>query len=546
MSLSTSHSREGKEIFTARMAYSRAAALLLAAIFFLIASSAAQRQTLTYDEAKHHRYGEQILALNSERFDDSKMPFSALNALFGRMAGFLGVEDIEDLPAEVAAGRFATLLFGAATALLVYHWSRELYGRLAGLFSLFLFVFEPNLLAHSQFVTTDLYATGTIALAIYALWRFSRRRDAAGLGLLALAIGLAQLAKYTAVFLYPLAAVLLLTRDLPDLTGWLRQQDWAALGLYARRALVYAGVIASVSLGLINAGFLFNRSFTPLGEYKFRSELFQQTQARLRYFSAWPVPVPYPYIDGLDQVLYRERSGFGFGKIYLLGELRKDQGFAGYYLVAYLVKTPLAIQIAVIAAVLAIFWKRKGRSLLENELFLLGPILFFTIYFNFFYWAQIGIRFLLVEFPFLLILCGSLVQDWAGLGRWRRAALGGLAAWLAISTLSYYPHYIPYFNELVLDRRMAYQILADSNLDWGQAGWYARQYLSAHPEIQVDPDRPVSGRILISPNDLVGITAEPETYAWLRENFYPVDTVAYTYLVFDVSPQALERALGGQ
>ena len=29
------------------------------------------------------------------------------------------------------------------------------------------------------------------------------------------------------------------------------------------------------------------------------------------------------------------------------------------------------------------------------------------------------------------------------------------------------PH-IPYFNELLTDRKMAYHLLADSNLDWGQ------------------------------------------------------------------------------
>ncbi len=36
---------------------------------------------LTYDEGNHYRYGQNILNLDSTRFDDSKMPFSALNAL---------------------------------------------------------------------------------------------------------------------------------------------------------------------------------------------------------------------------------------------------------------------------------------------------------------------------------------------------------------------------------------------------------------------------------------------------------------------------------
>jgi hypothetical protein len=68
-----------------------------------------------------------------------------------------------------------------------------------------------------------------------------------------------------------------------------------------------------------------------------------------------------------------------------------------------------------------------------------------------------------------------------------------------------------------------------------------KRYLAQHPEALIDPDEPVSGTIIVSVNNLVGITSKPETYSWLRENFQPFDTVAYSYLVYNISPVDLEN-----
>ena len=48
-------------------------------------------------------------------------------------------------------------------------------------------------------------------------------------------------------------------------------------------------------------------------------------------------------------MIQRERTGEGYGNIYLLGETRKGQGFAGYYFVATLFKLPLGT-LALLAA----------------------------------------------------------------------------------------------------------------------------------------------------------------------------------------------------
>lgn len=511
-------------------------AVLLLSLLLLLAT-AVQRKTLTYDEADHYNYGYQILSLDASRNgDDSKMPISALNALPGKLAEWLPPGPLQASLAAVTTGRYATILFALLTALVVYRWTRALYGVPPALFVLFLYILEPNLLAHSQFVTTDLYAAGTILFALYALWRYRRQRSWANAMLFAVLLGVAQLAKYTAIFLYPLAALLLLASDLPTLRGYLADRDRPALLRYGRQVLLLAVLVVLVSLLVINIGFLFDRTFTPLGDYQFQSDLFQDIQ-QAPVLSRLPVSLPYPYLEGLDLVRFRERSGFGFGRLYLLGELRSEQAFPGYYLVAWLFKVPIAIQVIFAAALVVYFLGIKQRDFWRDELFLFGPILFFSLYFNFFYQAQIGIRYFLVVFPFALILCGNLLVGWQAFTRRRWLLLGALCGYLALSVFSYYPHFIPYFNELVIDRRQAYTVLADSNLEWGQAGWYVQRYMEAHPQAVLEPGEETAGTLLVSPNSLLGISTKPITYEWLRENYEPVGTIAHSYLIFEV-PEA--------
>jgi len=291
---------------------------------------------------------------------------------------------------------------------------------------------------------------------------------------------------------------------------------------------------------MINIGFLFKQTGNPISTYKFRSDTFNQIKSTVLRIGDLPVPLPYPYLQGLDDVRSRERTGRGYGNIYLFEQLKKE-GFKGYYLFATLYKEPIATQILFLLAIAIYLYKRKYRNFLKNELFLIGPILFFTIYFNFFYQAQIGIRYFLVAFPFVYIFSGNILEGWPTVSLFRKSVVFALFAYLLISVMSYYPHYVPYFNEIVYDRRFAYKILADSNLDWGQADGFASRYVEQHPETLIELEQPAAGKILISVNDLVGITAELETYQWLRDNFSPVGTVAYAYLLYEITSDQLKQ-----
>jgi len=512
-----------------RLYWTAAAGLLLA--HFVLAAASTRGQSLTYDEPNHLRYGEQILAGNSDRFDDSKMPFSVLNAGVVRLARGLFPSLFQGTWQPERIGRLATILFSTLFASVILTWATAWYGRAAGLAALFLYALEPNILAHAGLITTDIYASGMIALSILSFrWFLSHPTlpRAAGCGLV---IGLSQLAKYTSVFVYP---ILLLLGAIHVSRGPVR--------FSLARVRAWAFLLATflvVNLLVLNAGFLFNRTFTPLGQYRFRSDLFRNLQSALPGLKSLPVPLPYPYLEGLDWVRQRDQSGEGYGNVYLLGEARSDRGFAWYYLIAYLLKAPIPEILALSAALIGYVRGRRWDTFRHREAYLLIPAAFLALYFNFLLEAQLGIRLFLVVFPFLIVFSTRLVLSPEMLSPAQGRLLAVAALYMAASVASYFPHYIPYFNELTWDRLRAHRLLADSNLDFGQAEGQLARYLEQHPEVIVEPADPQPGTILVSVNRLTGVREGPERYAWLRENFEPVGHMAYAYLIYEVSPEEL-------
>ena len=64
-------------------------------------------------------------------------------------------------------------------------------------------------------------------------------------------------------------------------------------------------------------------------------------------------------------------------------------------------------------------------------------------------------------------------------------------------------------------RDRSYKILVDSNLDWGQDGELVHDFLMRNPDVALDPERPQSGRVLVSANRLVGTYHGSEPMDWL-------------------------------
>ena len=451
-----------------------------------------------------------------------RMPVLALNAL-GCLAD--GCDNVTLDGSEVGrlAVRAGSMLFALALAVLLSRWAGQLFGPLGALAALWLAVFDPTLLAHGKQVTSDVAVAFFMAAAVYAYSRWREDPRAKTLVVCALATAAAILSKFTGLLLVPILA-LLVAVDL--IRAWQRDRTLTSTK-NVKRGLVWAATFAIVVLAAINAAYLFRGSFRSAASYQWESTAF-------RAHANWPVPIPLPrvFVQGLDYSSWlQETPDVARGYNYVLGELNRDGRWYAFPLMV-LLKTPLAVFILA-----ALGLRSSGPPGLGG---LLGiPFAVVLLFFSLCVQPQLGIRYVLPAIPFLILAAARGAADVRG---YRRVLVPLLLLWQAGSTLSYHPHFIPYFNELIGRRVNAYRYLADSNLDWEDHGYYIEEFQRRHPEmsITIEPARgkPVPGWILVGANGLVGIF-EPERYRWLREGFVPVRQVTYSHLLYYIPPDRM-------
>jgi hypothetical protein len=144
-----------------------------------------------------------------------------------------------------------------------------------------------------------------------------------------------------------------------------------------------------------------------------------------------------------------------------------DEGWWDYFLVAFLVKTPIAILLLFLGGVVLCL-KQPAKLLIEGELFVLLPLTA-ALAMSTAAKTDIGVRHILPVYPMALLLAGKCVCAMWNSGRKRyRFALAGLCLLAITETAFVYPDYLTFFNAAAGGPRNGDKLLVDSNLDWGQ------------------------------------------------------------------------------
>ena len=99
-------------------------------------------------------------------------------------------------------GRLPIMLLSLLLGVFIYKWTSKLWGRETGLIALLLYVFEPNILAHSRYVTTDLAATLFFFLTMYFLDKYFGTFSRKNLLQFVVIFAIAQFVKFSAIILY--------------------------------------------------------------------------------------------------------------------------------------------------------------------------------------------------------------------------------------------------------------------------------------------------------------------------------------------------------
>jgi 4-amino-4-deoxy-L-arabinose transferase-like glycosyltransferase len=508
--------------------------LLILTIASVLDGVVAKKMSQTMDEGDHISYGVKILQRQPDRsglYFDSKTPITALNALPRVIA-----EHIENFPiirrTLWSLVRLSSVLAALIVIIFIYRFAYDLYGEFAALIAAVLAALSPNLIAHGTVATSDGYFAAGVLAAVYYLRRYLLEPTSRNAFYSAMALALAQLAKPMAIYLYLIAGMFVIIAMIRP--GAARPR--------AKGVAIYAAMVIGLSIAVLNIAYSFDRSFTPWGSYQFESDKLRPLQ-NAKWIEKIPIPTPYPVLQGLDKMLHVDETGSTWGNVYLLGELRRPgtpgfRNFKSYFLVAWFFKEPIPLQILFVWGVVLIV-RHRSRDFLFSEGLILATAAVLVLWLSLFSKAQVGIRHILPALAIEVIIAAAAFSHFSAASRLKKVVLLGLVVWLGVSTFSYYPNLIPYMNEWVTDRRLSYKIVADSNLDWGQDMGTVLDFLKHNPDVVLDPDQPVSGRILVGADRLVGVSPKDKGPLTWALRYEPAAQVGYAHFLFNIPADAV-------
>lgn len=388
--------------------------------------------------------------------------------------------------------RLPMVLLGGMLAFLIYWWGRELVGSAAALGALFLYAFDPTIIAHSALVTTDVGLALFGWLFLWTIWRYAHRPTRRRLLVCGLTMGAMLAAKFSGVFFLPVAAVLLAAavkwpengepeiaaapvaragpnNPCPCGSGKKYKKCHGAggqlkaappPGVEVRTLLARAGAflaMCAIAVVVIEALYFFSRD-------------------------------PFLYLTGLRKVNADHVAGYQY---YFHGDTATR--FYSYFVAAWLLKEPVAT-ISLAAAGVYLLLRSQSIPVL-NKLFLLVPPIVFVAAMTIFA-DNMGVRYIIPAMPFAYLLGGmALAALFASRAVWPRWIAAGLCLWVVVTAAGIYPDHLAYFNEsaCLLERpgdigwdggsRCGPLWLDDSNVDWGQGLKQLHAWLDRHPDV---------------------------------------------------------------
>jgi 4-amino-4-deoxy-L-arabinose transferase-like glycosyltransferase len=329
------------------------------------------------------------------------------------------------------AGRTPAILLTVLLAVVIFRWGADLWGRRAGLLAVGILVFDPTLLAHGRLVTNDVGVTALGTWALYLTWRWMKTptwRRAAATGVV---LGLTLVAKGSGILWVGVAL------------GWAIWMGlrWRHSESYELRQVILMGALSFLILW---------------GMYGF-------ALGTIPGWLAIPVPASRHWEGLLFQTIHADKP-----IVFALGEWR-ETGWLWFFPLAFLIKNPLPILLALFLAVGVLL--RKGQC--WHKLQILGSFSVPYAVVAIIQGPNVGYRHMIPVHPVLyLLIAAGIEQMWRRLhniGRWGVVVLG---IWYVAGTMRVFPYNLAFFNEIVGGPANGWRYLEGSNTDWGQ-GWVA-------------------------------------------------------------------------
>lgn len=381
-----------------------------------------------------------------------------------------------------AYGRTMILLLSVVLGLIVYLWSRELFGADGALISLTLYAFCPSVLANARLITADLAISFSFIISVWALWKFLHEINIRNTLASSLALFILFISKMSAVFIVPVFLVML--------AAHIFTQNELPVKLWNRRLILKgqgtrfcAYILSLMLMGIVVWGMLwavYGFRYSMLSDEKRGREWVDVNWTYLTRNDSFVNKV---ILFARDNKLVPEAYLFGFTHTYdnsrgrdafMNGQLCST-GRYSFFPYCALVKTPIPFMGLLFLLLLAAFvrWKKSGHFMvcMKNDLYKITPLIALLFIYGIFAITarlNLGLRHILLFYPALYILCGGLVYYFRQRLKYIKFCILLLLALFIYENLRIYPHYLAYFNSFAGGAENAYKHLVDSSLDWGQ------------------------------------------------------------------------------
>jgi hypothetical protein len=544
--------------------YTWPAVVLLLALYAVIALTASTQRGLSFDEGEELAVGYDIWLHHDFRMEAangdlvkrwatlpyliSKPAFPATSDPYWRQGspydvGYRFFFKTGNNPGSLLLqGRAMIVLLGLAAGLLVFLCSREIFGTVGGLLSLYVFVFSPHMLAFGGLVSTEMSVCLTLLGSTWCIWRLLHRVTWKRLLASLVFFGLLLLSKPTALVIFPITAVLL---GVKMLTRW--PMEWCLTSprvISSRRAQmgIFCGLIvlhAFFGWAVIWAHYDFRYAASPdpadPGLTSIKQLYTDPIDPSVAAFIAWSRRahfLPEGYLNGIEWLLGENEDRPAF-----LDGQWKIGGWRTFFLRAMWLKTPPTLFLFLILGLGGWWWARRTtQARTQNStavpgqappLYLAVPFITLTVvYFGVAIMQNldIGHRHILPVYPAIYVLVGAVTLVSV---RWMKPVIALLLLVFAFDSLSVHPYYLAYFNPLTGGPAEGYKHLVDSSLDWGMDLPGLKRWLDEH---NPDSREPVFLAYFGTDSpEYYGIKSKqlPSFFEWRKNEAYPLTPGIY-------------------
>lgn len=400
--------------------------------------------------------------------------------------------------------RIPFVILSLLLGLFIFKWAKELAGVSAGLFALALYAFDPNILGHNHFVTTDLGIAAFMVFSFYYFLKFVKKPSWKNVFVGGIFLGLMQLVKFSSITLFPVFGLIILVYPLVKIDRT-EKSDWKfklkKLGEYLGKGIAALAVSLALVWGVyfVNIYKMPAEKLSETIEYYFPAEDNSKKARMVNKISnhlnenilARPLS---EYFLGMAMVFKRLDGG---NSAYFMQEV-SSTAFPAYFPIVFAIKEPLVNLFFMLLAVTIAFSRgavsvtRKlsyhlnqnaepdqkdwsVASFIRHNISVIGlfSFIFLYAYISITGNLNIGLRHLFPILPFAYILTAKVLFDFLKRINIQTKKIWGLAftillLFLVSETIAVYPAYMSYFNPIAGGPRNGFRYATDSNADWGQ------------------------------------------------------------------------------